>query len=300
MLKNLKLNLICQNNKNQLIYPSKEFQPSSCLIYNSSKKNYNGLFERPTQNLFSNLVILSSIQSIEHFKYSYDISWSLSIALMSTGIRLLQIPSLWLIKDINFQKYFPRTVNNFVNRWYHKLIINDLEIDIKRNRINKIEGEKLLKYYNTNMIISYFSQLILLFNYFRGLNSMCKASNSTLYPNFTNDLLGLNLATYDSYFIFPIIVFLNNFLLIKVVNHPYLINFNLNDKKLLSLAFLTSLFSVFWPKCYSICWVSYCITHIIITKFTNYISERQNNKRDYSKYVERKYKNEIDELYKKY
>jgi hypothetical protein len=300
MLKNWKFIQNNQINKIKYLDLSKNSYRTPSLIHNFSKKYYNGLFERPTHNVFSHLAILSSIQAIEHFKYTFDISWCLSIALTSAGIRLLQIPTYWLIKDIQFQKYLPKRLNKFVQKWYHNLILIDLQIDIKRNKLNQHESEKLTKYYDINLIISYFTQIILLFNYFRGLNSMCKASYSTLYPNFTNDLFGLNLANYDPFFVFPVMVFINNFLLLKVTNHPWLINYNSNNKKLISISFVISLISVFWPQCYAVGWISYCITHILITKITNHLCAWKNDKRDYSRYVERTYKNKIEELYKKY
>jgi hypothetical protein len=123
------------------------------------------------------------------------------------------------------------------------------------------------------------------------------------YPNFTNDNLGLftlDLSIHDHYFIFPIIVFINNYFFLKYTNHPYLYNYiHLKPQKLIYLSFTLSLFSVFWFKCYSISWISYCITHMFIRIISDYINKRRVMKRSYSYHVDKNYKKKILELYKK-
>lgn len=290
MIKNIKF-----NNINKLTINNTAFK------IRLAKKNFNGFFERPTQNILSHMTIITSIESIEYLKSSFDISWTISISLTSAAIRLLQIPTYWLLKDVRFEKFLPHFFVKFAKKWSHKIIFNDLNIDLKRNRLNH-QKENVFKYYDANLILSWSSQLYLLLNYFRGLNSMSKAGN--IYPGFTKDIYGINLALNDTTFLIPIIVFVNNYLLLRISNHPWLINYNMNAtnnySKLIYLSFIMSLFSVFWPKCYAISWISYCITHMVIRKIGDYISQIKYQNKNYSCYVEKNYKKKIEELYNKY
>lgn len=86
-------------------------------------------------------------------------SWTTSIIITSSIIRLVQIPLYWLVKDIKVEKYTPKFVNKFIKKWYNRLILNDLSIDVKRNRINEVEKNRMLSYYDTNRVISWFAQV---------------------------------------------------------------------------------------------------------------------------------------------
>lgn len=80
-------------------------------------------------------------------------------------------------------------------------------------------------------------------------NNMNKINSN--YPFFSNDILGVNLASHDSYFIFPMVIFACNFFVLKTANHPWLINYSYNrsnNHKLVYLSFCVSLFSIVWPK----------------------------------------------------
>ena len=100
------------------------------------------------------------------------------------------------------------------------------------------------------------------------------------------------LSMYDSYFLFPIFVFISNFIFIKSTGHPWLINYS--DRKLLYVSFLISTFSIFWPKCYCISWIAYALTHASIYKISNYINNRRYL--SYEEYAVKTYK--IDNIYK--
>lgn len=261
-----------------------------------NKKNYNGLFERPTQSLVPHLQILGILETFKYFKYEYDLTWTLSIIITSSLIRIIQIPTYLLVKDVKVSKYIPNKLNIFISKWSHRLIYNDLYIDVKRNKIDNFDKKKMLKYYDINVILSYVPQFFLLFNNFRALNSMVKG-DSSMYPNFTNDLFGMNLAVHDSTFIFPLIIFVNNYFFLKITNHPWLINYNNNKIKLVYLSFAISLFSIIWPKCYCVSWVSYCLTHIIIKKIMEFIYLRNKRLASYQYHVEKNYKSKIINWY---
>lgn len=75
---------------------------------------------------------------------------------------------------------------------------------------------------------------------------MCKGAY--LYNNFANDsILGINLSIPDPYFIMPLLVFFTTFTSLKIINHPFLINYN-QTFKLVILSFSFSLLTIFWPK----------------------------------------------------
>ncbi len=269
-------------------------------IYNYNKRFFNGPFERPTESLFSHLQILGIIDSIKYFNTS--LSWTFSIAITSSLIRLLQIPTYWLIKDINFSKLFPSIFTNFINKWYEKLIINDLHIDMERRKIDNSDKNRLIEFYNPNFIFSWITQGVLLFNNFRALNSISKGSADfsdlfrTLYPKFDNDLFGMNLALYDGNFILPIVIFANNYILLKVVNHPWLINYSKGSAKLIYISFLSSLFWIIVPKCYCISWIAYSLTHVTIRLISDYMYKRKKYLNSYEYYVEKNYKKVVEKL----
>jgi len=268
------------------------FKKRTNLIININKKNYNGLFERPTQSLIPHLHMLGIIETIKYFKYDYSLTWTFSIIITSSLIRIIQIPTYLLIKYVNVNKYIPNRLNLFISKWSHRLIYNDLLIDIKRNKIDNYDKKRMFKYYDINVILSYMPQFFLLFNNFRAFNAMVKAEDS-----FKNDIFGINLATHDSTFIFPVLIFINNYFFLKISNHPWLINYN-NDKiKLAYLSFVISLFSIFWPKCYCISWISYCMTHILIKKIMEFINLRNKKLSSYQFHVEKNYKSKIINWY---
>jgi hypothetical protein len=121
-----------------------------------------------------------------------------------------------------------------------------------------------------------------MFNCFRALNAMSRGV--AYYEGF------VYLSVHDPFF--PILVFLANILFIKSTNHPWLINYN--TRKVIYLSFALSAFSIFWPKCYCIGWISYCITHALIYK----ISEKfKRGPIAYEDYAKKKYKTEIKNIY---
>ncbi len=82
----------------------------------------------------------------------YDFGWFGSIALTSSVIRLIQIPTYWILKPINLKI-------DFIDRWKYRLFINDLLIDVKRHRKNNHEMKRLLSFYEGSRIISWFYQV---------------------------------------------------------------------------------------------------------------------------------------------
>lgn len=288
------------------LIPVKHFKLSMNLGY-TVKKNFhspNGLFEKPTQNLFSHLLIFSNFEIIEYFRFNQDLSWTLSIALTGSIIRLLQIPTFWLIKDMKFGKILPGRLNNFIFNWYDKLVLNDFLIDMKRNKINKEDSQRILyKFYNPNVIFSYIPQIFLLFNNFRALNSMSRSSldaSLNISAN-SHQYLDLTLASHDPYFILPLLIMVNNYLLLNIIKHPWLINYHNDPKKhirLLYISFFSSLFTVFWPKAYIVSWIAYSMTHIVINILSNYFYEYKKLKLSYSYHVDKNYKDKMENLIK--
>jgi hypothetical protein len=141
-------------------------------------------------------------------------------------------------------------------------------------------------------------QIFLLLNNFRALNTITKAP--VLYPGIESDtLLNLNLCIHDSYFILPIIVAISNYLALRSMSHPWLINYNLHSpRKLILLSFTFSLFSVFWPKCYCISWISYCLMNFAINNIANFYSRKTKAKLNYKNYVENNYKSKLEKAFK--
>jgi membrane protein insertase Oxa1/YidC/SpoIIIJ len=266
--------------------------------YSHSKKFYNGLFQRPTNSLIPHLQILGIIETLKYFKFGFDLSWTASIIITSSLIRLIQIPTYWLVKDIKLEKILPKRIVNFTHRWSHKLIYNDLYIDFKRHKIDQVDQERMLKYYNPNIILSYIPQVMLLMNNFRALNSLSKGASDSTFLNDT--FLNLNLATHDSLYILPVLIFINNYFFIKVTDHPWLINWSRTGKmKIIYLSLFMSLFSVFWPKCYCISWLSYSITHIIIKLIANYLNKRNKLRSSYKYYLQTEHKKKLIDFYNK-
>lgn len=266
-------------------------------LLKNNKKFYNGLFERPTQSLISHIQIIGIIDTFEYFSGFFS-NWTCSIALTSAFIRLLQIPTYWLIKDLTVYHYF---TPNIMRKWFDKIVLNDFHIDMNRYRVDQFDKKRYLHFYDTNYLLSWVPQVILMFNNFRSLNVMCKGVTEypQFYPQFNKDVLNWNLATHDSFFIFPIFIFINNFFLLKIIKHPWLINYSTegNKVKLIYLAFGTSIFSIFWPKCYCISWLSYSLTHIIIRMISDQIYKRSKFKKTYEYHVEKNYKYKMEELY---
>jgi hypothetical protein len=284
--------LVNRNLKIQNKYRKINLKISNCKLsfQKVNFKSYNGLFQRPTQSLLSHIQIVSVIESINFFHDNFNLPWSLSIALTTSLIRLIQIPTYFLIKNLNIKKVIP--FKNYFRKWSHKFIYNDFYIDMKRHKINDHEKQKLIKYYDMNLIISYIPQLILMFNYFRALYSM--SINSHLYPGLSQDIGIINLATYDAYFLFPVIMIINNYFLIKKIEHPWLINYQKNNLKLLYISFIFGIFSLIWPKCYCISLISYSVTHILIKIISNKIDSRQGSYLSYSSHVERIYRKKVE------
>ena len=137
---------------------------------------------------------------------------------------------------------------------------------------------KVVEWYHGSIKYNKLIKVYLLLNHFRALNCMSRGVN--IYPSFEN------LSTVDPYFILPILVFISNFIFLKITRHPWLINYS--DRKLLYLSFLLSTFSIFWPKCYCISWISYTLTHACIYKISNYIYSRKYI--SYEEYVAKTYK----------
>lgn len=260
----------------------------------TSKKFYNGLFQRPTQSLFSHFQILSVIEILNFLNKEMMFSWSMSIAISTSFVRVLQIPFYFLVKDIRFSKIIP--FKNFFNKWSHKLIFNDFYIDMKRNKIKEQEKQRMIEYYDLNLIVSYVPQVVFMLNYFRALNSM--SIHPHFYENFTNDLNLINLASHDIYFILPVLVIINNFLLIRKIDHPWLINYRDNKMKILYISFILGIFSIFVPKCYCISYLSYCLTHMIIKTIQDYMTKRKESSMTYETHVKRHYKFKVQEILK--
>lgn len=253
-------------------------------LFKTNRKFYNGIFERPTQSILSHLTVIGLYEAVK-FTNNF-MPWTYSIALVSSMIRLAQIPTYYLIKDIKLRMF----ENSFLTKWKHNLILNDTYIDIKRRKLD----QSALDYYSSGLVGSYILQAFLLLNNFRMLFSISQSPG--MYPNFNSDtVLGLNLATYDPYFIFPIIVFFNNFLLLNVSNHPWLVNYSYS--KLLYLSFFLSIGTIFVPKCYCISWIAYTLTHVLILKLSNYAKERRRLKEDYTHLLSKR-KKHIEEYYK--
>jgi len=84
-----------------------------------------------------------------------DISWTLSIALVGSIIRLSQIPMYFFIRNINFDKMTP----NFILIWKNKLFIQDFLIDSNKFNLSKIEQKDMIKSYETNYILTWFYQV---------------------------------------------------------------------------------------------------------------------------------------------
>jgi hypothetical protein len=128
-----------------------------------NKKNYNGLFERPTQSLASHIQILSSIEAIKFININFDLSWGCSIAISSGFIRLFQIPTLWSLKYFPYHKILPEKINIFFSKWYSKLILNDLLVDCRRNKYNNSQKKEMLGYYDPRLILSYVPQVMIIY-----------------------------------------------------------------------------------------------------------------------------------------
>jgi hypothetical protein len=108
-------------NRNTLTFFNNKFcMRDSSLSFNKILyKNYNGLFQRPTQSIFSHFQILAVIEALNYLSLDFNFSWTLSIVITTSVIRLIQIPTYFLIKNINFKKIIP--FKNFFSRWSHKL-----------------------------------------------------------------------------------------------------------------------------------------------------------------------------------
>jgi hypothetical protein len=82
----------------------------------------------------------------------FEIGWFGSIALTSSIIRIIQLPTFWILKPINIKI-------DFIDRWKYRLFINDLLIDVKRHRKNNHEMKRLLSFYDSSRMISWFYQV---------------------------------------------------------------------------------------------------------------------------------------------
>jgi hypothetical protein len=280
----------------------KLFENSNLIItkfsYNYSKKFYNSLFQRPSNSILPHLQILGIIETLKYFKFSYDFSWTLSIIITSSLIRLIQIPTYLLIKDVKFENFLPKRLVNFSHRWSHKLIYNDLYLDFIRYKTDHFDQEKMIKFYNPNVVISYIPQVMLLMNNFRALNCLSKEANDSSF--FNDTFFNFNLATYDSLFVFPVLIFIGNYLFIKITDHPWLMKLSrTGHMKIVYLSIIMSLFSVFWPKCYCISWLSYSFTHIIIKMVANYVNKRNKITSSYKYYLLTEHKKKLLYFYYK-
>ncbi len=135
-----------------------------------------------------------------------------------------------------------------------------------------------------------------MFNYFRALNSM--SSNPDFYPGFTNDMGIFNLAYYDINFILPVLMMINNFILIKKIDHPWLINYRNNNLKILYLSFVLGIFTIVWPKSYCLSYLSYSLTHIVVKIIADKIHSRRVRYLSYNSHVERVYRKKVENIKK--
>jgi hypothetical protein len=99
-------------------------------------------------------MLLLNRDSIELIK-GYTNSWSLSIAITTSMIRMSQLPIYWIVKRINFIE------SKFFKKWIYNIFINDLHIDAKRHRMEDKDKKYFLTYYESSRIISWLYQVYL-------------------------------------------------------------------------------------------------------------------------------------------
>lgn len=88
--------------------------------------------------------------------FNWNISWSLSIALLSSIIRLSQIPFYYAIKNINFDNFTPQ----IILKWKQKLFVQDFMVDTKKYNLKQFQVKDMIKSYETNYLFSWLYQVI--------------------------------------------------------------------------------------------------------------------------------------------
>ena len=135
--------------------------------------------------------------------------------------------------------------------WFKQLITNDLKRD---------KTEHLIHYYKPSFILaqifSLYPQLIV----YKSLSVISQYQQ--YYPEF------IVWSTYDPTFMLPISVMITNYVLLNSSEHPFLINLR-NDWTTTSKALLclySSAAFIVLPKSFSIAFLGYAVTHLLIRK----------------------------------
>ena len=303
---------ICNFNYHQKL--KCKFNRSFNINNNLSYKNYNSFSERPTNNLLTHFQIFESTKFIENFNtnlqnipdilntlnYLHLPEYTLPIVILSIGIRLFQIPCYYFIKKIYTRKNNneinpafnsnshshsktsipnPITSNFNLSKYYKEFIFNDFIINMKNHNKSSFQIKHYESYYCSKLFISWLIQGFMVLNNFRFLRLLEGSS-----------IIHLTVSTVPGLHYF-LTIFICNFLNLKTLKHPYLINFT--DKQYLLVSFVLSLSCIFWSKMMCISWIAYSTTNIVINTMRNRKLIRLIKSKKYSNYLEKKYSKEI-------
>ena len=234
----------------------------------SLKRNYFHSFtQRPSFNIFTHLQINYTIDSLERIKTIFNTTdYYFPIVVISAGIRLLQIPSVFLLQKLSLYLKLRRinrlsrdtenyNIKKIEGNTYptiiKKVFINDLKIDIKQRKLTNLEYRYYKEYYSIETIGSYMIQACLVLTNLKSISIL-------------ESIIGKSSIVMIPHSIFTL-VFLSNYLFLKYSKHPWLIN--LNNNKIVNISFVFSLLSLFFSKYACISWVAYNLTHFIISYF---------------------------------
>lgn len=260
---------------------------------NLSKAYLHSFTERPTFSVLSHLQINYSLNLFETLKTSLSTSdYIIPIMIVSSGVRLLQIPTYYGIMGLSSKLRFHKSgINKYEKPKFEgtyptitkKLFINDLKIDCLQKEMNNKEFEYYKSYYSLELLGSYVIQIFLILNNLKAIN---------YFEIIKGISVGASLLPIHLF----IPVFISNYFFLKHSNHPWLIN--TTKKQLLYVAFFFSLPVLFFSTYTSFSWIGYNLTHIALNCFYMRRLKNQIQKKSIQEYYLTK-KNEFMKMKKK-
>lgn len=246
------------------------------ILYKLNKNSFHSFSQSPTYNYLSHIQINSTIDLVDKINNIAVSSTLLSsfdqyiIGLFSIGvlIRLIQIPTYYFIKSLN---YFYKTRETKSNRYIFKvnlddhnkslffknMFLNDLKIDCMKRKLTKKEKEFYQEYYTIECFSSYIAQVILLLNNAKVINyfnyKLSVINSVASHSMISNELF--------------LVVLIINYLTLKHSNHPWLINYEKDSLKYFKTAFIVSLPSLMISSLACATWVGYMSTHLCISLY---------------------------------
>ncbi len=258
------------------------------------KRLFHSFTQQPTYSIFSHMQINSTIELYDKLSLVTD-GHILSIALVASVIRLIQIPTLYSLRYITSlfklkkrklkdeSEQFSISSNEYEKNTYplliKKLFINDLQIDCKHRKYTGIKYKYFKRYYSIETLLSYLLQGVLILNNLKAIYIF-------------ESIKGINTLNMISNEMF-LLVFLSNYLFLKYSRHPYLMN--ITEVKYCYMAFAFSLLSLFFTKYACVSWIAYNLTHVVISSINYYIVNSRIRQKSITNFYKSK-KTDIDKI----